>query len=88
MKLFEPITMNGVTVKNRIVMAPMCTHFDITTKRARAYYQKRAEGGVGLIIIESVSVDKFEDPVFTEQIMPLADIIHQHNVKVIVFSTI
>ena len=84
MKLFEPITINGVTIKNRIMMAPMCTHFDITTKRARTYYQQRAEGGVGLIIVESISVDQFVEPAFTEQIAPLADIVHRQHVNVIV----
>jgi 2,4-dienoyl-CoA reductase-like NADH-dependent reductase (Old Yellow Enzyme family) len=84
MKLFEPMTVNTVTIKNRIIMAPMCTHFDITTKRARMYYKKRAEGGVGLIIVESVNVDHFAYPVFTEKITLLADTIHQQNTKVIV----
>ena len=46
MKLFEPIIINRLLIKNRIIMAPMCTNFDITSDRARSYYQKRANGGI------------------------------------------
>jgi len=53
-KLFEPFTFpSGVTVKNRILMAPMTTWsaFDngMVTKDELAYYEKRA-GDVGAII--------------------------------------
>ena len=57
MKLFEPIRIGPIELKNRIVMAPMATHFaDETggaTSRMEAYYAERARGGCGLIIIES-----------------------------------
>lgn len=53
-KLFEPINIAGVEVKNRIVMSPMCTYFAAPdgsiTERLISYYEERAKGGVGLII--------------------------------------
>jgi 2-enoate reductase len=54
-KLFEPITIGNVTVKNRIAMAPMglvglTTPEGHPTQRAMDYYIERAKGGVGLII--------------------------------------
>lgn len=84
MKIFKPITINGVTIKNRVFMAPMYTQFDVSTQKARTYYQKRAEGGVGLLIIESVSVDLFENPTFVESIALLADTVHKQNARAIV----
>lgn len=53
-KLFEPISIAGVEIKNRIVMSPMCTYFAAPdgsiTERLISYYEERAKGGVGLII--------------------------------------
>ena len=60
-KLFEPITINGMTVRNRIVVPPMDTGFGSTdhevTDQLIAYHRRRAEGGMGLIIVEYTSVD-------------------------------
>ena len=54
-KLFEPVSIGKVTIKNRIAMAPMgivgLTNPDGSlTQRAVDYYVERARGGVGLII--------------------------------------
>jgi 2,4-dienoyl-CoA reductase-like NADH-dependent reductase (Old Yellow Enzyme family)/thioredoxin reductase len=60
-KLFEPIQIGGMTIKNRIAMAPMGTAFaspdGVFTEQALAYYEARAKGGAGLIIVENVGVD-------------------------------
>ena len=57
MKLFEPISIGSMKLKNRIVLAPMATHYadenGAVTTRLKNYYAERARGGVGLIIIES-----------------------------------
>ena len=57
MKLFEPIRIGPLELKNRMVMAPMATHYadesGAVTERLKNYYAERARGGVGLIIIES-----------------------------------
>ncbi len=51
MKLFEPITIRNMTIKNRIVMASMGVGHGYTNQRVRDFYVERAEGGVGAIII-------------------------------------
>jgi len=60
-KLFEPITIHGVTIKNRIVMPSMglaySTDFSFND-RYRAFYRERARGGVGLMTIGPVSIDR------------------------------
>ena len=56
--LFEPFRLKGLTLPNRIVMAPMTRSKspDQTPGAANAaYYRKRAEGGVGLILTEGTS---------------------------------
>ena len=54
-KIFEPITIGKVEIKNRIAMAPMgitglCTLGGGFAQRAIDYYVERARGGTGLII--------------------------------------
>ncbi|MDP7190701.1 MAG: 12-oxophytodienoate reductase, partial [Alphaproteobacteria bacterium] len=58
--LFEPITVKGVSLPNRIVMAPMTRRKcpgNAPGDDVAAYYRRRAEGGVGLIITEGVFVE-------------------------------
>jgi len=56
--LFKPFTLNGLTLPNRIVMAPMTRNFSphgVPGTDVAAYYRRRAEGGVGLILTEGTS---------------------------------
>lgn len=61
-KLFSPIKISNIEVKNRIVMSPMMTNmvkFDgLITESLINFYEARAKGGVGLIISEVVTVDE------------------------------
>ena len=57
--LFEPLTVKGVTLPNRIVMAPMTRRKspgNVPGADVAAYYRRRAEGGVGLIITEGTFI--------------------------------
>lgn len=60
-KLFESVTMRGVTLANRIVMSPMAMYvaddgevnqFHLT------HYHKIAMGGVGLVVVEQTAVSR------------------------------
>jgi 2,4-dienoyl-CoA reductase-like NADH-dependent reductase (Old Yellow Enzyme family) len=56
--LFRPFRLKGVSLPNRIVMAPMTrskSPGQIPNAEVAAYYRKRAEGGVGLILTEGTS---------------------------------
>ena len=58
--LFVPMTLRGATLRNRFVMSPMTRGFSpngIPGPDVAAYYRRRAEGEVGLIITEGVGVD-------------------------------
>ncbi len=57
-ELFSPFTLNGLTLPNRIVMAPMTRNFSprgVPGPDVAAYYGRRAEGGAGLILTEGTS---------------------------------
>lgn len=57
--LFRPFVFKGLTLPNRIVMAPMTrsrSPHRIPGPEVAAYYRRRAEGGTGLIISEGTFV--------------------------------
>ncbi len=60
MKLFTPIKIGKMELKNRIVMPAIITHYASengqVTERMIRYYERRAKGGVGLLIVESANV--------------------------------
>lgn len=59
MTLFEPITIRGMTIRNRIVMSSMGVGLGYTNKRVTDFYVERARGGVGAIIIGAGIPDLF-----------------------------
>ena len=57
--LFQPFTYKGLTLRNRVVMAPMTrgfSHGGIPTGNVAAYYARRAAGEAGLIITEGTGI--------------------------------
>ena len=97
--LFSPLNIGQVTIKNRVVMAPMLMGFGTfdgtPTHRLMDYYEERAKGGAGLIITEITRVDdKNGAAAFSQlgmskdyQIAPMkemVDRIHKHGAKIFV----
>jgi len=59
--LFTPFEFKGLKLPNRIVMAPMTRSFSpggVATEEVAAYYRRRAENQVGLIVTEGTGVDR------------------------------
>ena len=59
--LFAPFTLKSLHLKNRIVMAPMTRSFSpsgVPGANVAAYYRRRAEGQVGLILSEGTVVER------------------------------
>lgn len=59
--LFKPLTIRGLTIPNRIVMAPMTRSFSpdgVPGDNVKDYYARRAEADVGLIITEGTTVNR------------------------------
>jgi len=83
MKLLEPITIRGMLLKNRVVMAPMATHLGHRNERARAYYLERAKGGVGSIILGGFPIDALKTTHIARGLSHwLVEPIHEYGVKI------
>jgi len=88
MNLFQGLTIKTLNIRNRIVMPPMATVMDISTLQARRYYRERARGGVGLIIVEGTSIDRFSSvdsrKLFIRKVQPLSfSFFREVNYKVV-----
>lgn len=95
MKLLDPTNIGTLEVKNRIVMPPMATGFASedgeVTERLIRYYEERAKGGAGLIIVEFSAVEKrgrsaplqlmISDDKFIPGLKSLAKAIKKHGAK-------
>src|ERR1700712_1988746 len=58
--LFKPLRVGGLELSNRFGMSPMTRYFSpdgVPSEGVAAYYRRRAEGGVGLIITEGTHPD-------------------------------
>ena len=93
-KLFEPIRIKNMTVKNRVSMAPMGTNFGEQNGEMSFlhldYYEQRAMGGVGLIIVENASVDspqgsngttqlRIDQDNYIPRLFKLCENVHRHG---------
>ena len=99
--LFEPITIMGLTLKNRLVMPAMGTKMGIETgeitDRHIRHYTARARGGVGLIIIEHCPVSEGarltnqQIGLYNDRLIPglrrLAEAIHAEGAKAVIQLT-
>ena len=98
-KMFEPIEIGQMTVRNRVIMPAMATCFAssdcIVTDQLISYYAKRAEGGVGLIIIEGACIDNpmgralpnqvcIDDDKYISGLKKLVNAVHSYGVKIAV----
>lgn len=98
-KLFSPMKIGNVEIKNRIVMAPMLMGFGQfngdATEKMMNYYEERAKGGTGLIITEITRVNDLSGATSFGQlsaskdrnidsIAELAKRIHKHGSKLFV----
>src|SRR3989475_7061885 len=97
-RLFSEWQIRHTTVPNRIVFAPTCPTWvadpyeGVFTDQAVAYYEERAKGGCGLIIIGGTIIDQsalyseinFPGLWSDEQVIGLravADAVHKHGCK-------
>ena len=82
-KLFEPIQIGSMTLKNRIVMAPMGTTTDTTNAfnmRDVKYYGERAKGGCGLVLTGAVVASTEFEPAPCQKLTNTKDVYMLHLV--------
>jgi 2,4-dienoyl-CoA reductase-like NADH-dependent reductase (Old Yellow Enzyme family)/thioredoxin reductase len=100
-KIFEPTNIGQMQLKNRIVMPPMGTNYaeagGAVSQRMIDYYEARARGGVGLIIVEGSAPGlqcnisflgspsyqaSLGDDKFIPEWRKLTDAAHKYNAKI------
>ena len=89
MKINEPITIKGVTFKNRVMFPPMTTGYEergVIGERSFNFYKRIAEGGCGYIVLGNVScIPGFGMRIASEEDIPmfkkLADACHAAGAK-------
>lgn len=84
--LFDPFTVNGkLKLKNRIVLAPLYLVWDGRSDEFRAFYVRRAQGGVGLVIAPQSTpggLEDWADPDFGSAFRPLIEGCHAAGAKI------
>jgi NAD(H)-dependent 7beta-hydroxy-3-oxo-delta4-cholenoic acid oxidoreductase len=95
-KLFSPIRIGNMEVKNRIAMAPMTTGWapadGTVPDKMIDYMVARAKGGAGLLIFETVVIDErfpyimqsvgLWDDTLIPSFKRLVDAVHRHGAKI------
>ena len=95
--LASPASIGNLELKNRMIMAAMGSNFASedghTTDQLIAYYEERARGGIGLIILETSAITwpagasmpnmiGFSKDEFIPSLQSLTQRIHQHGSKI------
>jgi 2,4-dienoyl-CoA reductase-like NADH-dependent reductase (Old Yellow Enzyme family) len=96
--LLSPGRIGSMALRNRIIMAAMGTNFAAAdghcTEQLIAYYEARAKGGVGLLILETSAAFwpsgasmpntvAFSDDRFIPGLAELTSRVHQHGAKIV-----
>jgi len=94
-KVFEPTRIGQMRLKNRIVMAPTGTNYaergGVISQRTLDYYEARARGGVGLIIVEGSAPDPqrtvlYQASLGYDELIPrwrkVTDAAHKYNARI------
>jgi len=95
--LLSQITINGMTLRNRTVMPPIGSNFATVSAEVSEemikYYELRAKGGTGLIIVENACVDfpmgtngtkqcRIDDNQYVPGFYTLVERLHAYGAKV------
>lgn len=92
MKILQPITVRGVTFKNRVMFPPLTTGYEgedgSISAQSLAFYTRLAQGGTGYIVVGDVAPMRsftptpklFEDSQI-DGFRRLADSVHAHGAK-------
>ncbi|MCL2338219.1 MAG: FAD-dependent oxidoreductase [Firmicutes bacterium] len=90
MKLFTPVKIGGLELRNRVVMPAMHLGYcrnGFVTPRLTEFYRARAKGGAGLIIVGACSIDeqsiasmiKLDDDKYIPGLAQLTEAVHKEG---------
>lgn len=92
--IFEPLTIRRMTMKNRIMMTPMGTNYGEQSGEMSFlhinYYEQRARGDTGLIMVENANVDyplgsngttqlRIDHDNYLPRLFKLTETVHKHG---------
>lgn len=93
-KIFEPLTVKTMTMKNRVAMCPMGTNYGLSNGSMSdehiSYYENRAKGGTGLLIVENINVMyplgsngttqiRIDQDCYIPRLFELTEAVHKHD---------
>ncbi|MEM2346416.1 MAG: NAD(P)/FAD-dependent oxidoreductase, partial [Archaeoglobaceae archaeon] len=92
MKLFEPIEIEGIKIKNRIVLPAGETNYHApdgsVTQRLLDFYEERAKGGIGFAVVGVAKIEPYflggisiYDDRFIPGLAKIAEVFHKYAVK-------
>ncbi len=92
MKLFEPIEIDGMKIKNRIVMPAGETNYHSpeggVTERLLEFYRERAKGGIGFAVVGIAKIEphffggiSIYDDKFIPELAKIVEVFHSYDVK-------
>lgn len=92
MKLFEPIEIEGMRVKNRILMPAAELNYHTfeggVTEKMLDFYRERAKGGIGFAIVGVAKIEPhffgglaIHEDRYIPELAKLADVFHEYDVK-------
>lgn len=94
MMLLDPIKIGNITLNNRIVMPAMHLNYtpecEVTDQLVR-FYEERARGGAGLIVIGGCRIDDYsgaygmiglDDDGYVSGLKRLTDAVHKHGARI------
>ncbi len=96
-KLFSPMTIKHLTIPNRIIMTPMGSNYakqnGEMSQLHMDYYEQRAKGGAGLLIVENACVDypcgsngttqlRIDQDSYIPRLYKLCESVHKHGTKI------
>ena len=93
MKILQPITIGGMTFKNRLMLPPLTTGYEAKdgsiSSQSLSFYSRLAQGGVGYIVLGDVApipsfaqTPKLFDDSQIDGFRQLADSVHRSGAKI------
>ena len=97
MFLFTPCKIGSMELKNKLVMAPISSNLGrdgFVTERMVSFFEERAKGGVGLIVIGDGIIDAplgnnvkentvIDDDKYIPALKRLTEVVHKHGAKIV-----
>jgi NADPH2 dehydrogenase len=80
--IFQPITIKGVTIANRIVVPPMFSNREPTCPDGIQWYRRLVAESPGLLIVQATQCKRFGSDYTAENLRPLVQAVHEKGSRI------